>query len=105
VMIESIVTAAAVAAEGFNPFSGVSPSFGPFTGLLQSKVGIFLGVAWAIAFVYAAYHLLEGVARAARAQRGGYHGGLDDAKRDIGFAALASVGLAALPVIYAVLIS
>jgi hypothetical protein len=90
---------------GFNPFNGVTPSFGPFQGLLQSKVGIFLALAWAIGFVYVAYFLLESIARMARARKGGYGSDLDETKRDIGLAAAAAVGLSALPVIYMALVS
>lgn len=92
-------------AEGYNPFNGVSPSFGPFNGLLSSKLGIFLGLVWAIAFIYAAFHLVQALARVANSRQGGYGGDMSDAKRDLGMAAASAVGLAALPAIWVVLIS
>ena len=92
-------------AEGFNPFSGVKPSFGPFTDLLSSKLGIFLGLVWAIAFIYAAFHIVQALARVANSQKGGYGGDMSDAKRDLGMAAASVVGLAALPAIWIVLIN
>ena len=92
-------------AEGYNPFNGVKPSFGPFTDLLSSKLGIFLGLVWAIAFIYAAFHLVQALARVANSQKGGYGGDMSDAKRDLGMAAASAVGLAALPAIWVVLIN
>lgn len=92
-------------AAGFNPFNGVSPSFGPFQGVLSSKIGMFLALAWALCFVYTAYHLMTGVARLAKARKGGYGDDLDDVRTDVTKAAAATIGLAALPVIYGVLIS
>lgn len=87
----------------FNPFNGVSPSFGPFTGLLKSKVGVFLGLAWAIGFCYTAYNLIVAVATLARTRKGGYGDNLDETKTNVLQASIATAALAALPVIYAVL--
>jgi prepilin signal peptidase PulO-like enzyme (type II secretory pathway) len=92
-------------AAGFNPFNGVSPSFGPFQGLLTSKIGMFLALVWALCFVYTGYHLMTGVARLSRAKKGGYGDDLDDVKTDVVKAAAATIGLVALPVIYGILIS
>jgi len=92
-------------AAGFNPFNGVSPSFGPFQSLLTSKVGMFLSLVYALCFVYAVYHLMIGVARLSRAKKGGYGDDLDDVKTDVVKAAAAIIGLTALPVIYGILVS
>jgi hypothetical protein len=92
-------------AAGLNPFDGVSPSFGPFQGILKSKIGMFLALAWALCFVYTAYHLMTGIARLAKARKGGYGDDLDDVKTDVTKAAAATIGLVAVPVIYGVLIA
>lgn len=90
---------------GLNPFDGVSPSFGPFQDILSSKIGMFLALAWALCFVYTAYHLMTGIARLAKARKGGYGDDLDDVKTDVTKAAAATIGLVAVPVIYGVLIA
>lgn len=89
---------------GFNPFDSITPSFGPFNDLLTQKVGVFLALAWAIGFAFTAYHLIEALARLAKSRKG-YSDNLDEAKSDLLKAAASTVGLAALPVIFAVLIS
>ncbi len=92
-------------AAGYNPFNGVSPSLGPFQSILNSRIGMFLALAWALCFVYTAYHLMVSVARLAKARKGGYGDDLDDVKTDVTKAAAATIGLVALPVIYGVLIA
>lgn len=87
----------------YNPFDGIKPSLGPFAPIFQSKIGTFIGLAWALAFVYVAYHLIEATARMGRARRTGYADVLDDAKRELGFSAVAVVTLAAIPALYGVL--
>ncbi len=94
-----------ILAEAYDPFSGVDPSLGPFQPIIGSKIGIFIGVCWAIGFVYAAYHLLSGIARASRAKSSGYADVLDDARRELLFSGGSLVGLAAVPVIFTVLTS
>lgn len=94
-----------VIAAAYNPFDGIAPSLGPFQPIIGSKIGIFISVCWAIGFVYAAYHLLAGIARASRAKSTGYADVLDDARRELLFAGASLAGLAALPVIFAVLTS
>jgi hypothetical protein len=89
----------------YNPFDGVSPSLGPFSSVLSSKVGIFLGLVWAIAFIYAAYHLIEGLARIARANRQGGAYQVADVRAELGMAAISVIGLAAVPVLYGILAS
>ncbi len=96
---------AMIVAQDYNPFNGVTPSFGPFSPLLTSKVGLLLGVAWAAAMVYAAYHLLEGIGRCASASRQGYADNLAEAKRALVMPIVAIIGLAAAPIIYGVLVS
>ncbi len=87
----------------YNPFDGVTPSWGPFAGILTTKVGMFLGIAWAIGFVYCAYNLVVSIAKLSKATKGGYGDSLDESKGDALKAAAAVVGLTALPVIYGVL--
>lgn len=89
----------------FNPFDGVTPDFGPFAPILQNKVGLLLGLAWAVAFVYAAYHLIEGIGRCANASRNGYADSLADSKRALVMPIVSIVGLASAPMIYGVLVS
>ncbi|MFI9041640.1 hypothetical protein [Streptomyces sp. NPDC053726] len=103
-MLHTLATQLTVAA-GLNPFNGVVPSFGPFSTILQSKIGMFLALAWALCFVYTGYHLMTSVARMARARKGGYGDDLDDVKTEVTKAAAATIGLVALPVIYGVLIA
>lgn len=87
----------------YNPFNGVTPTFGPFAPLLQSKVAMFLGLAWVLGFSYTAYHLVVSMAAVSRARKGGYGENLDDAKNDLFKAGVATVGLAAIPVLYGIL--
>ncbi|MEU7230044.1 hypothetical protein [Streptomyces chrestomyceticus] len=94
----------AVQLAAFNPFDGVSPSFGPFDPLLKSKIGIFLGAVWAGGLCFAAYHLMIALAGIARARKG-YGDDLDDSKKALLFASVAIVALAAAAVIYGVLAS
>lgn len=91
-------------ADGYNPFDGITPSFGPFDGLFSSRIGTFLAIAWALAFVYVAFHLLVSIARVATSRRGGYGDDLDEARNSLIRNAGAAVGLAALPVIYGILV-
>ena len=90
-------------AAGFNPFNGVTPSFGPFSPVLASKTGLLLAVAWAVGFVYCSYHLIEGVSRMASASRQGYSDNLAEAKRSLAMPIVSIIGLAAVPIIYGVL--
>jgi hypothetical protein len=90
---------------GINIFNGVAPSLGPFAPILETKIGMFIGVVWALAFFYCGYHLIEGIARAARSSSGGFSGGVMEARRDLGWSAAATIGLVALPAIWGVLIS
>lgn len=90
---------------GLNPFDGVSPSFGPFQPVIESKIGMFLALVWALGFVYTAYYLVTGITRLSRARKGGYGNDLDDVKTDVTISAAATIGLVAVPVIYSVLIS
>lgn len=89
----------------FNPFDGVTPSFGPFTGLLTSKVGMFLALVWAICLVVTAYNLLIALTKLSAARQGGYGDNLHEAKNDALKAAAATVALVAAPVIYGVLVT
>ncbi|GAB2872763.1 hypothetical protein [Streptomyces mayteni] len=92
-------------AEEFNPFDGVSPSFGPFAPLLESKFGMFLGLAWLIGFFVCAYFLVEAIARAAKAKRQGIGGDLDETRGELVRVGAATIGMASLPVLYAILTS
>jgi hypothetical protein len=89
----------------FNPFDGVSPSFGPFNTLLKSKIGMFLALVWAICLCITAYNLLVGLTKLGNAKQGGYGDSLQEAKNDSLKAAAATVALVAAPVIYGVLIA
>lgn len=92
-----------VLAAGFNPFDGVAPSFGPFSSVLGPKTALLLGIAWAVGFAFAAYHLIEGIARMASASRQGYSDNLSEAKRSLVMPIVAIIGLASAPIIYGVL--
>lgn len=96
--------AATVPADGYNPFSGISPSFGPFNGVLSSKIGIMLSLAWAIAFCWAAYQLIESGGRLASAKKSKNPVALQEAQGDIVMPVAGTIFLAILPLIYAILI-
>jgi hypothetical protein len=91
--------------EDFNPFDGLSPSFGPFEPLLESKFGMFLALAWMIGFFVCAYFLIEGIARAARSKRQGLGGDLDETRGELVRVGAATIGMASLPLVYAILVS
>ena len=88
-----------------NPFDGINPSFGPFTDLLQSRLGILLAVVWACAFFYTGYQLAIGIAKLSRARSGGYGNDMEESRSHVFWAGLATIGLVALPALYAVLVS
>lgn len=88
-----------------NPFDGISPSFGPFSGLLESRLGILLALVWACAFVYTAYQLAIAIAKLARARQGGYGQDMEESRNHVFWAGGATIGLVALPALYAVLVS
>lgn len=94
-----------LAAGGFNPFSGVSPSFGPFQDILTSKVGMFLGLVWAGCFCFTAYHLMVGIAQFARSKKGGYGDDLSEVRTNLILAGGATIGLVAAPAIYVALLA
>ncbi len=99
-----VAVASVIAAKGYNPFDGVKPDFGPFTGLLTSKIGMLLGLAWALAFAYCAFHLIIGLATLARGRRQGIADAVEDGKGTLLWAGGAVLGLGVLPVIYGVLV-
>ncbi|MDO9380937.1 MAG: hypothetical protein Q7T56_19000 [Nocardioidaceae bacterium] len=103
-MLAVVLPGAEDGGTGFNPFDGISPSFGPFQGLFTSRVGVFLAIVWAAAFVYVAFCLLVAIARVATSRRGGYGDDLDDARNQLIRNAAAAVLLAAVPVIFGVLV-
>ncbi|MGJ9414429.1 hypothetical protein ACHAAC_17145 [Aeromicrobium sp. CF4.19] len=88
-----------------NPFDGINPSFGPFTGLLESRLGVLLALAWAIAFVFCAWQLIVAVAKLSRAKSGGYGNDLDESRNHAFWAGGAVIILVALPAIFGVLVS
>ncbi|MGP4112317.1 hypothetical protein ACTWP5_15560 [Streptomyces sp. 4N509B] len=92
-------------AEDFNPFDGVRPSFGPFAPLLESKFGMFLALAWIIGFFVCAYFLVEAIARVGRSKRQGIAGDLDETRAELVRVGAATIGMASLPVVFAILVS
>ncbi|MFY0408623.1 hypothetical protein [Solicola sp. PLA-1-18] len=103
-MLQALVRASEDGGTGFNPFDGISPDFGPFEGLFTSRIGTFLAIVWAAAFVYVAFCLLLAIARVATSRKGGYGDDLDDARNQLLRNAAAAVLLAAVPVIFGVLV-
>ncbi|MFC9233641.1 hypothetical protein ACFTZI_32580 [Streptomyces decoyicus] len=87
----------------YNPFSGVTPTFGPFGPLLTSKIGMFLGLVWALGFSFVGYQLVIAIAKVSASKKNGYGDNLDDAKKDLLLTASATVGLASVPVIFGIL--
>jgi len=92
-------------AAGFNPFSGIQPSFGPFANLLNSKVGMFLSLVWALCFVFTAYHLMVSIAQFARSKKGGFGDDLSEVRTNLLLASGATIGLVAAPLIYVTLLA
>ena len=103
--LQAAMTSSAIVADAYNPFTGIAPSLGPFADVVGTKIGVFIALAWAIGFCYAAYHLIAGIARASRAKSTGYADVLDDARRELMFSAGSLAGLAAIPVIFGVLVA
>ena len=91
-------------AVGYNPFTGASPSLGPFQSVLSSKLTMFISVVWAAGFIYSAYHLLIGVTRLANAVREDVPNTAIAARREVGFAAAAAVGLSIIALIWGVMV-
>ncbi|NHA02094.1 hypothetical protein G5V59_27320 [Nocardioides sp. W3-2-3] len=93
-----------IEAEKYNPFQGVSPNFGPFTDLLQSRVGKILGLIWALAFCYLGAQLIINITKFAKAKKGKYGSDLDDVRTDLIWNGGAIVGVAMVPAIYLVFV-
>ena len=87
-----------------NPFDGINPSFGPFSGLLESRLGVLLALVWACAFVYVGFRLLVSIAKLSKARSGGYGNEVDENRMEVVWAALTVVVLVAVPTLWAVLI-
>lgn len=83
----------------YNPFDGIRPGFGPFTGLLSSWVGIFLALIWALGLAFAAYHLVVAVAAIASARKQHRSDPESSAGRVV-WPIVALIGLGLVPVIY-----
>lgn len=94
-----------VLAEAYNPFGGTAPSFGPFGGIIASKVGVLIGVIWAAAFVYTGYHMVTSIAGMARAKRDRRPNDLDDHLSGLYWSGGATMGLVAVPIVYATLVA
>lgn len=86
-----------------NPFDWATPSLGPFAPILQSKIGMLLGVAWALAFCYCAYWMIVSVAKLARARQAGLADNLDEARNGVMWSGAATIGLVIIPLVYGVL--
>lgn len=98
----SLNTVTARVATDYNPFNGISPSFGPFSSILESKIGIFLAIVWAGALAFVAYHLLVGTASLVKSRNGGYAGDLADDRQKVLLCVGVVVLLMAMPAIWAV---
>ncbi len=95
--------AAVAAADSYNPFDGIDPSFGPFSGLLSSKVGMLLALTWVLAFCYCGFHMVIGFATLARGRTQRVADGIEEGKQTLLWSGGAVMGLAVLPLIYGVL--
>lgn len=84
-----------------NWFSGVSPSLGPFAGILSDPVRMFLALVWALGFAYVAFHLVVGVARLAGAKKSHRPVDTEEAGQGILWPLVGLIGLSAVPLIYA----
>jgi hypothetical protein len=90
--------------EGYNPFSGISPSFGPFNDILSSKVGMLLALVWVLAFCYCGFHMTLGFATIARGRVTRATDAIEEGKTTLMWSGAAVMGLALLPLVYGVLI-
>lgn len=94
-----------IIAAAFDPFQNVSPSWGPFDQVMGSKVGMLIGLAWAISFCVLAFFLMEGIVRAGKARRSGYADAYEEARSALAWPAVGVIALAVLPIVYGVLAS
>jgi hypothetical protein len=90
--------------EGYNPFSEISPSFGPFNDILSSKVGMLLALVWVLAFCYCGFHMTLGFATIARGRVTRATDAIEEGKTTLMWSGAAVMGLALLPLVYGVLI-
>ncbi len=81
----------------------VKPGWGPFAPLLTDRVGMYLSIIWAAGFVYAGYNLVKAITRLARARRGHEADMVEHAERALLPPVLGTIGLAAVPVIWALI--
>lgn len=102
-IIHSALVQAAVRAESFDPFDFVKggPGFGPFKDVLGPKLGVVLGLAWALGFAVCAFFLIEGLTKMGRARKVHSADAYDDAKSALGWPAGSIVMLSVLPLLFA----
>lgn len=89
----------------FNPFHGVQPSLGPFEKYLGSPMTIGLGIALALALVYASVHLIPAALSFIRARRSGRPHQAEEALKDMLAPAISIVCIILVPVIYLAIVS
>ena len=87
-----------------NPFDWATPTLGPFTPVLQGKVGMLLSAVWAGGFIYCAYWFLVSSAKLARARQSGLADNLEEARSGLMWAGGAAVLLVVVPLIFGVLV-
>lgn len=87
----------------YNPFEGLKPGFGPFKDVFSNWVGILLALLWAAALVYAAAHLVVGIAHIAKARRRNQVDG-ETTLSSVGWPVAALIGLTLVPVIYSAIV-
>ena len=85
---------------GANP----NPSPGPFQSALGGHLAMLMALVWAGGFIYAASRLLIGVTRLANAMRQDVADPGVATRREVGFAAMASVGLSVIALVWGVMV-
>lgn len=91
---------------GFDPFrlgSGHA-SFGPFSGVVGGKAGMFLDLAWALGFVACAFEGILGWAQVSKGRETDSPYAVQAGKSKLMWAGVAAVGLASIDAIFKLLI-
>lgn len=92
------------AAEGKNPWDFVNgPSFGPFAGLLQDRVGQLMALVWMVCLFATAYFLIVNITKLGKARGSARPHEVAEVRTDLAWSAVATVGVIAAPAVYAAL--
>lgn len=88
----------------FDPLKGVNPSFSMFGGALDGKINDMIALVLACAFLYAAFCLIQGIARSANGRRVGDSELFASGRKEVGFAVVSLVLLSMIDPLYQALV-